>query len=284
MASVTVKHFCNIGDIIASLASCKSFYLKTGKKILYCQQLNVEGSYYAGATHPTISDEGKMVMVNQKMFDMIRPLLLAQEYIEDMQVYNGQKINIDFDVIRKKFFVNIPHQAIQQWLFMAYPDIAYDLSTTWIDIPEVDISNCALLYKGLTTTTMPIENLESKVIINFTERYRNAHLNYYFLKKHQKDLIFAGTQREFQLFCDKWELDIPLLMVNDFLEYAYIIKKAKFLLSNQSFAWNISAAIRSPHLLELCEFAPNTQCFFAPKSFGHYHQFGMEFYFNELLK
>lgn len=283
MAVARFKHFANIGDIIASLPAIKRYHEITGKDIIYCQQLNVPANYYPGATHPT-TNEGVQVMVNQKMFDMIKPLLLAQSYIHDVEVYNGQPINVDLDVIRKQIFVNLPNQAIQQWVFMAYPDLATDLSKAWIEIGEVDISNCLMYYRSLTTDYLPLDDLSKMVIVNFTERYRNNHIDYFFLKKYKNKLLFAGTETEHQLFCDTWDIDIPRLIVHDFLQLAYILKQVKFLLSNQSFLWNVSTAIKTPHILELCEFAPNTQCFYAQNSFGFYHQAAVKYYFELLMK
>lgn len=277
------KHFANIGDLIASLPAMKAFNMGTGRKVIVCQQINVPGSYYHGAVHPTLDDNGTQVMCNQKMFDMIRPLLLSQDYIEDAEVYNGQPINVDLDTIRNGVFVNMPYGSLQQWHFLAKPDLAYDLSQKWIDIGEVDISNCGYLYDGLTTSMMPADYVESKIIINFTERYRNAAINYYFLKQCQGILVFAGTVNEHKLFCEKWELDIPLLYVENFLQLAYIIKKAKFLLSNQSFMWNASEAMKTPRVLELCDHAPNCQAFIGEHSYGFFKQQGLEYYFRLLL-
>lgn len=278
-----VKHFANIGDIIASLAGLKGYYERTERQIIFCQQLNVRADYYVGATHPT-KHEGEMVMCNQKMYDMIRPLLMSQEYIKDVEVFTGQPINFDLDVIRKEVHVNMPHQAIQQWIFLAYPDLAADLSKAWIDIGEVDISDCVISYRSLLTDYLQLPDLSDKVIINFTERYRNAHVNYFFLKKYKDILLFAGTENEHILFCDQWGLDIPRIIVKDFLQLAFILKKAKFLLSNQSFQWNLSMAMKTPHILELCDHAPNCQCFFYKKSLGFNKQGGVQWYFKELLK
>ena len=281
---VNVKHFCNIGDIIASLPGLKRHYELTKRKSVYCQQLNVPANYYMNAPHPTVDDEGGQVFCNQKMFDMIKPLIEAQEYIERMEVYNGQLISINLDVIRKERFINMPHQAIQQWVFMAYPDMATDLSKTWLEVGEVDISNCYLIDPFLVTRPDPIENLHEKIILNFTERYRNKALNYFFLKKYQDRLIFAGTEYEYLSFCKEWKLDIPRLVVHDFLQLASILKKCKFLLCNQSFLWNVSFAMKTPHVLEICEYADNCQCFMYENSLGHLHQQGIVYYFKELLK
>jgi hypothetical protein len=278
------KHFANIGDIIASLPAVKKFYETTGRKVIYLQQLNVPAEYYANAVHPTLDESGTMVMCNQKMFDMIRPLLLSQEYIADMEVYNGQLINVDLDVIRKKIFVNLPHQAIQQWIFMAYPDLAADLSKAWVYIGEVDISDCYFQYRTLVTSYLPMDDLKDMAILNFTERYRSADINYYFLRNHQNRLVFAGTEKEHQIFCDRWQLEIPRLIVNNFLQLAYIMKQVRFIQSNQSFMWNVAESMKTPRVVELCQHAPNVQAFIGEHSYGYLHQAGAKYYFELLMK
>src|SRR3954470_6224171 len=94
------KHFANIGDIIASMPAMKTFYEGTKRKVILCQQINVEGSYYAGAIHPTLDEKGVQVMCNQRMFDMVKPLICSQDYMHDAEVFNDQHINVDLDDIR----------------------------------------------------------------------------------------------------------------------------------------------------------------------------------------
>jgi hypothetical protein len=151
----------------------------------------------------------------------------------------------------------------------AYPDLAYDLSKSWIDLPDRDLPI--------------IDEVKDKVIINLTERYRNGHISYYFLRKFKNKLIFAGTEREYLLFVNRWGIDMPHLKVNDFLELAYAIKNCKFLLGNQSMCWGIAEAMKSPRVLELCEFAPNCMPFVGDKSYGFFHQVGVEHYVDILI-
>lgn len=267
--TVIVKHYANIGDLISTLAGLKSYAESKNRTLVYCQQLNVVGDYL-GQPHPTKDKDDKMVMCNQQMFNMIKPLLLAQNYISDFQVFNGQKIEIDLDVIRSKVFINVPHQAIQQWPIMAYPKLATDLSKTWITVPKK--------YDDLFE-----DSFKDKIIVNFTERWRNPTINYYFLKTYQDKLVFAGTPKERELFCENWELDIPYLEVKDFLHLATALKKCKFLLSNQSFIWNLSFAMHTPHILELFQNADNCQTFIGKHSYGYLHQEALDYYFALLM-
>jgi hypothetical protein len=252
--------------MISIMPCLKKYHQVTGRKVVLCQQINTLAAYYAGAVHPTVDEEGRQVCVNNAMFEMVKPLMESQEYIERLEVYNGQHIHLDFDVIRGKTFVNMPQGMIQSWTMFAYPDLAYDLGTPWISLPYKKIPSIEKQVKG-------------KVIINFTERYRNELMDYFFLKKYATSLIFAGTEREHFLFCTRWELNIPRLEVKDFLELAYAIKLCRFVLSNQSFIWNIAQAIHAPRLLEMCRFAANCMPFIGKDSYGYYHQVGLEYYF-----
>lgn len=258
----------NLGDIIAILPAIKRYYEVTKRKVILCQQIDAAAHYYAGATHPTVDANGTMVCVNKAMFDMVKPLVESQEYIQAFVPYTGQKIDLNFDVIRGQTDVGMPNGMIQSWIMYAFPDLDYDLSTTWIDFPEVK--------------KHPIQKqVKDKIIINFTERYRNPLIDYYFLQNYSPDLIFSGTEREHFLFCNRWNLNIPRLEINDFLEYAYVLKYSRFLLSNQSFGWNLATGLGTKRILEVCKYAPNCQPFIGSNSKGFFYNVGVEYYFRK---
>lgn len=264
-----VKNFANLGDIISIMAALKRYWEVTKRRVILSQQVNQPGAYYPGAVHPTVDESGTNVCVNRPMFDMVKPLIESQEYIYKMEIYDGQHIDLDFDVIRGKTFVGMPNLMIQSWVMYAFPDLACDLSKAWIFLPE--------------QKKHPIrKQVNGKCILNFTERYRSEPTDYAFLKKYSPDLIFAGTEREHFLFCNRWQLTIPRLEVKDFLEYAYAIKYSRFFMGNQSFGWNIAQAIHAPRIVELCRFAPNVQPMIGENSFGFFHQVGAEYYFRKL--
>lgn len=264
----TIKHACNLGDIVASLAACKKYYDVTKRKIRFLQQTNLAAAYYPGAVHGTVDEDGTMVTVNQQMFNMVKPLIESQEYIESMQVYTGQPVDLDFHVIRGKTNVNLPHGSIQAWLFYAFPDLDYDISKPWMFLPD-----------GKNQIE---EVTKDKIIINFTERYRSGVVDYFFLKEYAPDLIFAGTEREHWLFCNKWQLTIPRLEVNDFLELAYALRSCRFLLSNQSFLWNLASSMNVPRVLEVCSYAQNCLPFYGANNYGYFYQVALVYYFRKL--
>lgn len=266
MKNITVRHSCNIGDLIASLAGLKGYWENNGNKFNYMQELNVIATYHTDYYHPT-QEDGKQVMCNKKMFDMIKPLIECQPYIESFEEFTGQKVMVDFNIFRGEVNINMPFGSIQSWYMLAFPDLAYDISKAWIDVPHREI---APEYKN-------------KVIINFTERYRNQFIHYYFLKEHEKDLLFAGTEKECYDFCKKWNLNLSLLKIDNFLSLAQIMKQSKFFLGNQSFCWNLNRAMNLPSILEMFPAAPNCLPFIGNHNYGFYHQKALEYYFKNLI-
>jgi len=264
------KHMANPGDIIASLAACKKYYEITKRKIVYQQMVNQPAAYYAGAIHGTVDESGVMVTLNNPMFDMIKPLVESQEYIKEFIKYDGQEVHINLDIIRGQTNVNMPHGMLPAWYIYAWPDLACDLSEAWLILP--------LLQKPLEIQ----KQVRGKVILNFTERYRDQTLDYNFLKNYSPDLVFAGTEREYWLFCNKWGLTIERLNPKNFLEMAYALSSCRFLMSNQSFLWNICEAAKLPRLLEVCKWADNCQPMVGKNSYGYFYQVGAEYYFRRM--
>jgi len=268
----TVKHFANIGDCFSVMGAAKKYHDVTGRRIKFCQTVGQPAAYYPGAVHPTVDEQGVNVCVNQRGFDMIKPLAEYQEYIHSFVPYNGQAIDLDFDVIRGKTDVALPAGLIQSWIVYAYPDLAFDVSKPWIKIPDKAPKHI-------------VDQVKGKVLINFTERYRShSPIDYFFLKDYAPDLIFSGTEKEHWLFCNKWQLTIPLLEAKDWLEIAHAIKESRFLLCNQSSQWNLATAMGAPRVLEVCKWAFNCHPNIGEDNFGGFYQTAIAYYFRNMYK
>ncbi len=265
-----VLHCVNPGDLIGAMGALKKYWEVTKRKVIVSQSTQQLAAYYSGAVHPTVNEKGENVCCNMPMWEMLKPLVESQEYIHSFEVYQGQKIDLDFNVIRGKTFVNMPNGSLQNWVTLAYPDLAFDLSKAWIELKD----KCPTHIK---------KQVSNKIIINFTERYRNPIIDYFFLKNYSPDLIFSGTEKEHFLFCSRWNLDVPHLKVDNFLELAYAIKECRFILANQSFNYNISEAIKKPRILELCQYAQNCIHGVGEHSYGFFHQVGLEYYFRKFF-
>lgn len=288
MKTITYLHSCNAGDLICALPGIREIYRKYGKKAVIYQQLDIPGHYMQGLVHSVKDEKGIQVTMNQKIFDMLRPLLLSQEYIEDFQVHTDQEIAVDLNAIREglvvddlhpekppklmapKRFVNIPNGALPSWTMLGYAPMACDISEPWIELAKKKVA----VYD---TFIMP-----DKILINRTERYLNKNINYSFLKNYQEDLIFTGTEKEHFAFCKEFGLNFPRLEVDDFLDLAHAMKNCRFFVGNQSFPWNLANAMGVPRVLEMFALAPNCQPFIGKDNYGSYRPDHLEYYIDML--
>lgn len=262
---ITYKTSSPSGDLISFLSGIKQLWLDTGKKGVIYHRLNMIGGSYEGADSAYADDNNNPICFNQYAFDMMRPLLLSQDYIEDYIVFNGQDHEIDLDRVRLQTFTNQPKGSLNRWFNHPFPQMASNLANRWIEIKQVLINNYS-----------------DKIIINFTNRHRNHFINYFFLKEHQGKIIFAGLEKERDLFCKEFDLDIPLLQVDNFYELAKVINGCKFFIGNQSFCYQIAEAVKVPRILEIFPMMPNVIPV-GDKAYDFYHQGAVEFYFNKLI-
>jgi hypothetical protein len=265
-----IYHAVNPGDLVAAMGAVKKYYDITKRKVILSQSTQTLAAYYPGATHPTVNEQGQNVCCNVPMWEMLKPLIESQYYVHKFEQYNGQKVDLDFNIIRGKTNVNLPNGSIQGWLPLAFPDLSFDISKPWILLDDKDCPEYIAAQ------------VNGKVILNFTERYRNHMIDYFYLKNYAPDLIFAGTEKEYWLFCNRWQLTIPRLEVNNFLDLAYAIKRARFLIGNQSMCINIAYAMQTPRVCEICNYAQNVIHMIGEECHGFMYQTGAEYYFRTL--
>lgn len=253
------------GDLISFMAGIKQMWVETGKRGVMYQRINMPGISYAESIHPFQNEQGEPVTMNEYMFDNLRPLLLSQPYIEDYKLHKGEEVDFDFNILRLERYTAQPKYCLNRWPFMVFPQMTCDLSKPWIELPI----NSANPYKN-------------KVIVNFTQRHRQYILNYHFLKPYQGRLIFAGLKSERDIFCKEWDLDIPLLEVDNFFELATIISGCKFFIGNQSFCYQLAEATKCARMLELFPLMPNViPC--GSRAYDYFHQDAARYRFEKLI-
>jgi len=270
-------HAGNTGDVIAALPAMRQFYRKHGIKPTLYLVRDHPAQYYEGAVHPVKDEQGGYVSLNEDMISKLIPLLSIQPYlngvknihIDDVifaeayaETKDGNK-HINLSLIRD-VFCNIPKGDIRRWYFMVFPDLTCDLSEKYLDVPDSD--------KDLA---------KNKVIICRTERYTNTQLDYSFLKEYEDDIIFAGTVREYNNFCMNFDLEIPKLHDNNFLELAQALKQSKGLISNQTMIFQIAEAMKIPRAVEICAEAPNVIPV-GEYAFDYLVQVGLEVHFHTI--
>ena len=220
----TFKHSGNSGDIIYALPTVLA--LKNEKSAEFYLQLNQQG---CDKSHPLGG-----VMLNEKMAEMLLPLLDTQHYIDKVGIFNGQTIDYNLDLLRE-LPISLAAGDISRWYFHIF-NVYADLSKPWINV-------------------VPNTQYKDSIILARSERYLNPYFDYSFLKKYP-NIVFVGVEKEFQLM-KKQVPNAQFVSVNNFLELAQIIAGGKFFIGNQSFPYSLAEAMKTPRILEMCYYAPN---------------------------
>ncbi len=222
------KHSGQSGDIIYALPA------------IYALAANGQAHLHLNLSMPLINkkhiDKNPLgnAMLNEKMVNMLAPLLLHQPSIATCDIYNDQTIDYDLDAVRNQPFF-LDRGNISRWYFNVFA-IWADLSKAWLTAP---------------TNAMFSEH----IIIARSHRYRAPGIDYTFLDKYPTK-IFVGVPDEY----DDMKKQIPSLQyyaVKDFLELATLINSCKLFIGNQSFPFAIAEALKVNRLLEVYYKAPN---------------------------
>jgi len=221
-------HSGNLGDVFYSLPAIKQACTEQDTQAVLFIKLNVP-SIAINGNHPVGN-----VMMNDYMFKMAKPLLKSCPFIYDVLPWTNQKVDYDLDKFRDIGF-NLSAHSISRWYFFAYPMLSTTLSEQIIPITN---------------------NNGSYIVLNRSERYNNANVDYSILNNLKEDIFFTGTINEFA----RMNKVIPNLKhkeVDNFLELAWFISQSKFFIGNQSMNFAIAEQIKKKRVLE-CSFAcPN---------------------------
>jgi hypothetical protein len=222
-----VKHSGNAGDIIYSLPAVYAiageasihFHLKTGVPGIYGKNPHPLGN----------------VMLNDRMVEMLAPLLVAQRQIVSCTVNHGNTpIDIDLDLIRDHPFP-LNRGNIARWYFYIFA-VNADLSQPWL-------------------SALPDEGCRESIVVARSQRYHAPGIAYNFLQQYP-DVRFVGTEAEYQ----EMRVMVPRLKylpVRDFLELARIIAGSRLFIGNQSFPFSIAEGLKVKRLLEVYHLCPN---------------------------
>jgi hypothetical protein len=225
---ITFKHSGNCGDIIYSLSSIKALCIdKATKAILYIHL--DQPSTYTSEQHPVGN-----VMMNKYMYEMVKPLLEAQPYIERVvPMTDSDAFDYDLDLFRRDY-LNLSCGNIAQWIGNTYPELRPNLYERSLFVD-------------------PIPN--DYIIVNRTHRYNNLYINYMSLSNYE-NVYFVGTETEYKSMHIHNE-GLKHLQCKDFLELARYIAGCRLFIGNQSMAFAIAEQLKSKRILEQHYHCPN---------------------------
>ena len=218
--NISFLHSGHLGDVINALPVIKELSKSHNCK-LYLQSNKPLEKHVLGYKHPKDN-----IYMSDKMVDMLLPLLKSQIYIKDVQKYNNQEIDINFDLFRKMpMDFNLDEV---RWYFHL-TGVHTDLTVPYLDVK-------------------PNIKIKDKVVIMRSTRRKNLLINYKFMNNY-KNIIFIGLSEEYEDL-KKEVTNLEFYECKDFLEVAEIIKSSKFFLGNSSFGFTIAEGLKVPRLME----------------------------------
>lgn len=229
MENIKVKHSGNTGDIIYSLTSLKQLCDLNNCKANYYIQLNAK-STFTSKTHP-VGD----VMMNEKMYTMLKPLLEAQYYIDVVEEYTDQDIDLNLDMFRHECY-NLSAGDIKLWYHHISPLLKGDVTEKCLfSIPVIE---------------------DDYIVINRTTRYISTLHDYSILESFGKKIYFVGVEDEFKIM----KAIMPDLIhyeVCDFWELSRLIAGCILFVGNQSMAFAMAEQMKVNRVLEQHYGCPN---------------------------
>ena len=247
--AISFLHYGHLGDIINSLPVIKELS-KTKKCFLYIQKNKKIPEHVVSKNHP-FGD----VYLSEKAINKMLPLLQSQKFIEKVEIYNNQEVNIDLNFFRElPINFNIDSVRWYSHLTGKFPD----LSNNYIEVPNH-------------------EKFKNYIVIMRSLRRQNKFIDYSFLSSY-KNLVFVGLKNEFENLKTKIN-NLEYYDSKDFLELASIIKNARIFIGNLSFGYALAEAIKVPRLLES---APNFPLVY-PNGYDGY-DFYFQVHFEEIVK
>ncbi len=243
-------HSGTSGDIINSLPIIKELS-KTHKCNFYLQSNKAHNN-----KHP---NNYGIYLMNENTLNMLLPLLKTQKYLNSVNKYSSENIDIDFDIFRK---LPISFVFDNARYYFQLVGIQPNLLETYLDIEKHD-------------------EIKNQIVIHRTLRYQNHFINYKFLNSYE-NLLFVGSKKEYEDL-KKDITNLKFYDCKDFLEMAKIIKSSKLFIGNSSIGHALAEAIKIPRLLEACPGFPAAQPH-GKNAFDFYFQIHFEKFFKKLYE
>ena len=217
---ISFLHSGHLGDIVNSLPLIKeiskekrcSLFLEKEKLL----PINLQNS----------NKNSRKFYLTEESIEKMIPLLSKQNYLENVSIYNGEKVDINLNLFRE--MITNFHIDSVRWYFHI-TGIHGDLSRPYL----VNIGS---------------HELKDKIIIIRSKVRRNFLINYNFLRDY-KDLLFLGLKDEY-IDLKKEIPNLEFFECKDFLQMAQIINSSKLFIGNLSFGFTLAEALKKPRLLE----------------------------------
>ena len=246
---IAFLHSGHIGDIVNILPVIKEISKTHKCDLLIELDLPVPVNY---SDHPA----GKFFL-NKRVYNMLYPLLEKQSYINSINIFKNENIDINFNLIRE-LPLNLLFDNNRYGFHIA--GVQVDLCKKYLEVEDHD-------------------SIKNQITICRSLRYQNNLISYSFLENFDKS-YFIGTLDEYKILKSEVK-NLEYYECKDFLEMAKIIKNSKVHIGNSTLGIDIAEGLKSPRLLEASPYFPARQVH-GEKGYDFYFQAHFEKYFNFL--
>lgn len=234
--TISVKSSGNAGDIIYSLSCLQARVAYDDSKVIYYIHLD-QPSTFTSQQHP-LGDK----MMTRGMFEMLKPLLLSVEWIEDVIAIEKDEavpeLDYNLDLFRTKANAkNLSAGDIKCWYHTAYPELRAQTSYP------------------IQFNLMKTNSDRRYIILNRSTRYNNPTIDYTILQNLNCHIYFVGVENEYKIMNSY--LRCEHLKVKDFKELAEYMLSAEYVIGNQSMVFSIAEQLKVPRILEQYFGCPN---------------------------
>ena len=181
----------------------------------------------------------------QKDYEMIAPLLEAQDYIDSVAVWNGEQIDCGFED-HWKFHLPNGWQGNQTECYAM---------ALGMNVDDVDLKK-KLLYEPWLTPVDPIKIPGKNIAVHRAQRYNyngspSPEWNDFVNNNLSEQGFFLGTDAEHAQFEDQFKIKIHHQKVTDLLEMARYIQGSELMVGNQSVHISIAIGLGKTFYLEI---------------------------------
>ena len=180
----------------------------------------------------------------QRDYDILEPLLKAQDYLDSVQVWKDETFDYDFHDHYK-------YHLIKGW--QGNQTECYAM-TQGMDIHSPDIRK-KLLYEPWLTPVAPIVIPGKPIVVNRTVRYLYGAPSPEWNKCVQNGLgdygVFLGTEEEHADFEDIFKVKIEHYKTEDLLQMARVIQGCEQFMGNQSVALSVAIGLGKTYWCEI---------------------------------
>jgi hypothetical protein len=238
------RHSGTFGDLIYSLAVVK----KMGGGTFAIHLNNIEKCVAQYGYRPDEVDPAHQGRFRNADFDLLRPLLTRQSYINYVTAWTGDH-DVDLDRFRGVLFRGFEGNYVEAYhRTFNLPWDAGMYHETWLEADP---------------------KLIAPVVINRTFRYRcpqgtGTWQSLLEQANITKNGIFVGTTDEYDDFVKRTGFVVQYYPVKDFKELADVIAGADLFMGNQSAAYSIAMGLGKASVLETIKIKPlaNNECYF----------------------